>query len=62
MSTLVAIGQARLDLRPFAVTRGDERTKNPEELVLSRARLKTTILLQSAQSEASTRSKSSMPI
>ena len=37
--------QARLDLRPFAVTRSDERTKEPEELVLSRAMLKATILL-----------------
>jgi hypothetical protein len=36
---------ARLDLRPFAVTRGDERTKEPEALALSRARLKATILL-----------------
>jgi hypothetical protein len=37
--------QARLDLRPFTVTRGDERTKQTEGLVLSRARLKATILL-----------------
>jgi len=37
--------QARLDLRPFTVTRGDERTKQPDGLVLSRARLKATILL-----------------
>jgi hypothetical protein len=37
--------RSRLDLRPFAVTRGDERTKEPSGLVLARARLKTTILL-----------------
>src|SRR5262245_6022032 len=34
---------ARLDLRPFAVTRGDDRTKEPETLELSRARMKATI-------------------
>jgi hypothetical protein len=45
MSTTGVERQARLDLRPFAVTRGDERTKEPQELVLSRARLKATILL-----------------
>ena len=37
--------QARLDLRPFTVTRGDERTKEPDALVLSRARLNLTMLL-----------------
>jgi hypothetical protein len=37
--------QARLDLRPFAVMRGGERTKELEGLVLSRARLRVTILL-----------------
>jgi hypothetical protein len=36
---------ARLDLRPFAVTRGDDRTKEPETLALARARIKATILL-----------------
>jgi hypothetical protein len=45
VSTTAAEQQARLDLRPFAVTRGDERTKEPEGLVLSRARLKVTIQL-----------------
>ena len=45
VSTTGVEQQARLDLRPFAVTRGDERTKEPEALVLSRARLKATILL-----------------
>jgi hypothetical protein len=45
VSTIGVEQQARLDLRPFTVTRGDERTKEPEGLVLSRARLKATILL-----------------
>jgi hypothetical protein len=36
---------AQLDLRPFAVTRGAERTTEPEGLVLPRARLRATILL-----------------
>jgi hypothetical protein len=36
---------ARLDLRPFSVTRGDERTKEAPPLVLPRARLNATILL-----------------
>jgi hypothetical protein len=47
MEPSVAQGEqaARLDLRPFAVTRGDDRTKEPEALVLSRARMKATILL-----------------
>ena len=45
VSTTGGERQARLDLRPFAVTRGDERTKVPEGLVLSRVRLKATILL-----------------
>lgn len=36
---------ARLDLRPFAVTRGDDRAKEAAALVLSRAPLKATILL-----------------
>jgi hypothetical protein len=45
VSTTGVEQQARLDLRPFAVTRGDERTKEPKGLVLSRARVKTTILL-----------------
>jgi hypothetical protein len=44
VSTTDVEQQARLDLRPFAVMRGDERTKEPEGLVLSRARLKATIL------------------
>jgi hypothetical protein len=36
-----------LDVRPFAVTRGAaERTKEPEALVLPRARLRATILLE----------------
>lgn len=36
-----------LDVRPFAVTRGaTERTKEPEALVLPRARLRATILLE----------------
>jgi hypothetical protein len=36
-----------LDVRPFAVTRGGaERTKEPEALVLPRARLRATILLE----------------
>jgi hypothetical protein len=46
VSTTGVEQQARLDLRPFAVTRGpDERTNEPDELVLPRARLKATILL-----------------
>ncbi len=45
VSTTGVEQQARLDLRPFAVTRGDESKKEPEGLVLSRARLKATILL-----------------
>jgi hypothetical protein len=45
VSTTAVEQQARLDLRPFAVTRGDERTKEPAGLVLSRARLKITIQL-----------------
>jgi hypothetical protein len=45
VSTTGVEQQARLDLRPFTVTRGDERTKEPDGLVLSRGRLKTTILL-----------------
>jgi hypothetical protein len=45
VSTTGVEQQARLDLRPFAVTRGDERAKDPEGLVLSRALLKATILL-----------------
>jgi hypothetical protein len=45
VSTTGVEQQARLDLRPFSVTRGDERTKQTEGLVLSRARLKATILL-----------------
>jgi len=45
VSTTGVEQQARLDLRPFAVTRGDETKKEPEGLVLSRARLKATILL-----------------
>ena len=45
VSTTGVEQQARLDLRPFAVTRGDERTKESEGVVLSRARLKATILL-----------------
>ena len=36
---------ARLDLRPFAVTRSEERTAEPEGLVLPRGRLNVTILL-----------------
>src|SRR5688572_805209 len=39
VSTTGGEQQARLDLRPFSVTRGDERTKQTEGLVLSRARL-----------------------
>ena len=45
VSTTGVEQQARLDLRPFTVTRGDERAKQTEGLVLSRARLKATILL-----------------
>jgi hypothetical protein len=45
VSTAGVEQQARLDLRPFAVTRGDERAKEPAGLVLSRARLKITIQL-----------------
>jgi hypothetical protein len=45
VSTTGVEQQARFDHRPFAVRRGDERTKEPEGLVLSRARLKATILL-----------------
>jgi hypothetical protein len=37
--------EAKLDLRPFAVTRGDERARDAAALTLSRARLKATILL-----------------
>lgn len=36
---------ATLDLRPFTVTRGTETPKEPDALVLARARLKLTILL-----------------
>jgi hypothetical protein len=35
-----------LDLRPFAVTRGPEPAKEPDALVLPRARLRATILLE----------------
>ena len=45
VSTTGVEQQTRLDPRPFAVTCGDERAKEPEGLVLSRARLKATILL-----------------
>ncbi|MEO8035587.1 MAG: hypothetical protein ABI837_14225, partial [Acidobacteriota bacterium] len=44
-STSQIAQSARLDLRPFAVTRSDERAKESEGLVLSRARLNATILL-----------------
>jgi hypothetical protein len=37
--------EARLDLRPFTVTRSDERAKEAATLELSRAPLKVTILL-----------------
>jgi hypothetical protein len=40
-----AVQDARLDLRPFAVARGDEHTTVARPLVLSRARLSATILL-----------------
>ncbi len=43
--TTQAVQIARLDLRPFSVTRSDERTKDAPPLVLSRARLSVTILL-----------------
>ncbi|HEX5370278.1 MAG TPA: hypothetical protein VFY10_12760 [Dehalococcoidia bacterium] len=43
--TMQAVQIARLDLRPFSVTRSDERTKEPPPLVLSRARLNVTLLL-----------------
>ncbi len=36
---------ARLDLRPFSVTRGGDRAKEAPPLILSRARLNATILL-----------------
>ena len=45
VSTTAVEQQARLDLRPFTVTRGDERAKQPNGLVLSRARLNLTVLL-----------------
>jgi hypothetical protein len=44
-STSLAAQEARLDLRPFAVTRGDDRARDSAALTLSRARLKATILL-----------------
>ena len=37
--------QARLDLRPFAVTRGDALRVEPEPLVLPRTRIDATLLL-----------------
>jgi hypothetical protein len=46
VSTAEIEQQARLDLRPFVGGRGgDQRTKEPEGLVLSRGRLNATILL-----------------
>lgn len=48
-STTTSITQvaqdARLDLRPFAVTRGNDRATEAPALVLSRARLNVTILM-----------------
>lgn len=45
-STAVALVQAtRLDLRPFAVTRGGEPRPTPEPLVLPRGHVRATILL-----------------
>jgi hypothetical protein len=37
--------QARLDLRPFSVTRGDPARLDPEPLLLPRARVNSTLLL-----------------
>ncbi len=45
MTTAAVAQEARLDLRPFAVTRSDERKKETAGLVLVRALLKVTILL-----------------
>jgi hypothetical protein len=45
-STALVEQDLLLDARPFAVTRGAERTKEPEGLVLPRARLRATILLE----------------
>jgi hypothetical protein len=44
-SSTQTVQNARLDLRPFAVTRSDERTKEAPPLVLPRAQLNATILL-----------------
>ena len=44
-SAALSAQEARLDLRPFAVTRGDERARDAAALTLSRARLNATILL-----------------
>jgi hypothetical protein len=44
-STSLAAQETRLDLRPFAVTRGDERAKDSAALTLARGRLNATILL-----------------
>jgi hypothetical protein len=45
VSSTQTVQNARLDLRPFSVTRSDTRTKEPPPLVLSRAQLSATILL-----------------
>lgn len=45
VSAPAADQQARLDLRPFVVTRGDQSRAEPEPLVLPRARVNATLLL-----------------
>lgn len=44
-STAAVAQQARLDLRPFAVTRGDTSRADPAPLALPRARVDATLLL-----------------